>query len=93
MLADPSGDWLLVDPGEADAVLATAGGRRRGRSCLPTTTTTTSAGVRPARRWPGVPRTAGGSAAGRGQQHPVGDGDVVAAGPRGSTCRPCRGIP
>lgn len=34
MLADPSGDWLLVDPGEADAVLATAGGRPPPRAIL-----------------------------------------------------------
>ena len=84
MLADPSGDWLLVDPGEADAVLATAGGRPPPRAILLTHHHHDHVGGVSAllRRWPGVPvhgpadpRLAG------VVQHPVGDGDVVAAGP------------
>ena len=56
-LADPAGDWLLVDPGDAAPVLAAAGDRRPPAAILLTHHHDDHVGGVPAllERWPGVP--------------------------------------
>ncbi|WP_027072679.1 hydroxyacylglutathione hydrolase [Luteimonas sp. J29] len=82
-LEDPSGDWLLVDPGEAGPVLAAAGDRPPPAAILLTHHHADHVGgVRDLlRRWPGVPVHGPADPRIDGIDHPVADGDRAQAGP------------
>jgi len=80
--SDEAGDWLLVDPGDADPVLAAAGDARPPRAILLTHHHDDHVGGVPAlrERWPGVAVYGPADPRIGGVDHRVGDGDRVEIG-------------